>query len=202
MRRELGILRQLVPAACMLGIMFVASAAVIVQHRLFDTPFLLSRTALFFLPLFALFATFLFDVIAGLGAPIKALAVLVSGAAAVLMAGHFAATANVSYTWDWKRDAGTKAMVDDLAARRLIRPLSVVLRHADGPEHVLDGLYTVAPEALRALDDAAVVALHRADRLAPAAVMAASLAQVERLRQLHDATQPRAIASIAITVEE
>lgn len=98
--------------------------------------------------------------------------------------------------------AAAQAMVDDLAARRLIRPLSVVLRHADGPEHVLDGLYTVAPEALRALDDAAVVALHRADRLAPAAVMAASLAQVERLRQLHDATQPHAIASIAITVEE
>ena len=114
--RRLGILRQLVPAACMLAIMFVASAAVIVQHRLFDTPFLLSRTALFYLPLFALFATFLFDVIAGLGAPIRALAVFVSGAAAVLIGAHFVASANVAYTWDWKRDAGTRAMVEDLAA--------------------------------------------------------------------------------------
>ena len=35
--------------------------------------------------------------------------------ASVVAAGHFAATANVSYTWDWKRDAGTKAMIDDLA---------------------------------------------------------------------------------------
>jgi len=98
--------------------------------------------------------------------------------------------------------AAAQALVDDHAARRLVRPLRLVLRHADGAEHALDGLYTVGPEALRTLDDTAVVALHRAGRLAPAAVMAASLAQFERLRQLHDATQPHAIASIVVEVEE
>lgn len=98
--------------------------------------------------------------------------------------------------------AAAQALVDDYAARRLIRPLRLVLRHADGSDHVLDGLYSVGPEALRALDDAAIVALHRADRLSPAAVMAASLAQVERLRQLHDATQPRAIVTIDVALDE
>lgn len=108
-------LRPLVPAACMLGVMLVSSAAVVLQNRLFDTPFLLSRTALFYLPLFALFAAFLFDVIANFGAPARTLAVSVAASTVVLAAGHLAATANVSYTWDWKRDAGTRAMVDDLA---------------------------------------------------------------------------------------
>jgi hypothetical protein len=38
-----------------------------------------------------------------------------SVAIAPLPAGHFTATANTSHTWDWKKDAGTRAMIDDLA---------------------------------------------------------------------------------------
>jgi hypothetical protein len=113
--RRRGLFRELAPAACVLGIACVASAAVIVQNRLFGTPFLLSRTALFYLPLFALFATFVFDVVARLGLAGKAVAVPAAIASATLVAGHFAVTANVAYTWDWKKDASTKAMVDDLA---------------------------------------------------------------------------------------
>lgn len=98
--------------------------------------------------------------------------------------------------------AGAQALVDGYAKQRLIRPLSLLLHHADGHDHAITGLYGLDEEAFAALDDAAVVAMHRADQLAPAAVMTASLAQVERLRQLHNAAGLRPIASFALALAE
>ena len=82
--------------------------------------------------------------------------------------------------------AAAQALVDDWAGHRLIRPLALSLTKGDGTVHDLAGLYTVDEAAMRALPDTDVLALHRADRLAPAAILTASLAQVERLRQLHN----------------
>lgn len=108
--------RQAIAAAgSLLGVLGVAAAAVIGQHWLFDTPFLITRTALFFIPLFVLFATFLLDAMARLGRAGKTAAITIAVVSASLAAAHFAVTANVSYTLDWKHDAGTKAMIDDLA---------------------------------------------------------------------------------------
>jgi hypothetical protein len=104
-----------ISTACLLGVLAVASVAVIGQNRLLDTPFLLSRTALFFIPLFVLFATFLLDALARLGRAGRRLALSAAVVSATLAVVHFAVTANVSYTLDWRHDAGTKAMVDDLA---------------------------------------------------------------------------------------
>lgn len=95
-----------------------------------------------------------------------------------------------------------RALADSYAARALLRPLSVTLTMADGQEHVLDGLYGVAEGALEALPDAEVVAMHRADELAPAAVLTASLSQVERLRQLHNARFPEQIAAIRMAMAD
>ena len=63
--------------------------------------------------------------------------------------------------------AAAQALVDDYATHRLVRPVSLVLRHQDGHEHAVTGLYALDEEALASLDDATVVAMHRADRLAP-----------------------------------
>lgn len=98
--------------------------------------------------------------------------------------------------------AAAQALVDGYAQQRLIRPLSLVLRHADGHEHAIGGLYGLDEDALASLDDATVVAMHRADRLAPAAVIAASHAQVERLRQLHNAAGLRAIEAFTLALAE
>jgi hypothetical protein len=106
--------RAAVPAACLAGILAATSAAVVAQNRVFETPFLLSRTALFYIPLFVLFGVFVWDAMARFGGTSRILATSIALGAAALAVGHFALTANVSYTWDWKRDAGTKAMVQDL----------------------------------------------------------------------------------------
>ncbi|MBB3695391.1 SapC family protein [Sphingomonas sp. BK580] len=88
--------------------------------------------------------------------------------------------------------AAARALAEALARHRLLRPWRLVLRRADAREHALDGLYTIDEEALAALDEGAVMALHRDGTLAAAAVIAASRHQLERLRQLHDAARPDA----------
>lgn len=95
-----------------------------------------------------------------------------------------------------------RTLAEHYAARGLLRPLRVTLAMASGEEQVLDGLYAVAEPLLEALDDAAIVAMHRADELAPAAILTASLAQVERLRQLHNARFANAITEIRLEIAD
>lgn len=80
-----------------------------------------------------------------------------------------------------------RAVIDDYATQRLIRPLNLVLQSDDGQEHVIDGLYTIGTELLMQLSDEEVVRTHRSGALASATLLAASLVQVERLCQLHNA---------------
>jgi hypothetical protein len=98
--------------------------------------------------------------------------------------------------------AQTQAMVDCFAAHRLVRPLTLIFREEEGREQELAGLYTIGLEALRSLNDQAVLDLHRSDWLGAAAIISASLAQIERLRQLHNATSERQLVSYALNVEE
>jgi len=96
--------------------------------------------------------------------------------------------------------AAAQVLVDHYADHRLIRPLSLLLRYDDDHEHAVTGLYGIDEDALASLDDVTVVAMHRADRLAPAAVIAASHAQVERLRQLHNAAASRRITAFTLAL--
>lgn len=87
-------------------------------------------------------------------------------------------------------------LVDDVAAMQrfaaalvradVVRPLDLVLTHSDGHEHQIDGLYSIDPFAAETLADDALLSLHRYKFLAPMHILAASLAQLDRLRQLHD----------------
>jgi hypothetical protein len=88
----------------------------------------------------------------------------------------------------------------------LIRPLQHNLRFDDGNEHQIDGLYSLGTDALAGLVDHAVLELYRSGNLAAAAIMSASLAQIERLRQLHNArlhdSGAKAITSARVSIEE
>lgn len=82
--------------------------------------------------------------------------------------------------------AAMQRFVSALVGADLIRPLGILLTLEDGKEHQIDGLYSISPTAIEALADDAVLALHRRGYLAPLYVVAASLAQLDRLRQLYD----------------
>ncbi|MBJ6122367.1 SapC family protein [Sphingomonas mollis] len=94
--------------------------------------------------------------------------------------------------------AAARTLIARYAAKRLVRPLILSVRKADGRDHDIAGLYTIDEPAMRALPDDEVVALHRADALAPSTILSASLAQIERLRQLHNARFEPAISSCSI----
>lgn len=105
----------IVRPACVLVVLALASIAVIAQHAFLGTPYLLSRTALFYIPSLVLFAIVVGDALARWGRSLNWLVTAVAIAAVAVSTHHFARTANLSYTWDWKKDADTKAMVADLA---------------------------------------------------------------------------------------
>jgi hypothetical protein len=109
-----GTARPLVPAVCTLAIILMVAGVEVIARVLFDTPYLLDRTALFLVPLFVLFTSFLLDHIAGFGRAGRSIAATVVAAAAVFSVQHFAATANVSSTRDWPTDASTKVMLADV----------------------------------------------------------------------------------------
>ena len=107
-------LASVVPALSLLMIMVIASGASLVERSLFQTPYPLGRTALFYIPLYVLFVTFSCETIADLGragriAAASILAVMVSCSLY-----HFTTSANVTFALDWWRDSGTKAMMEDL----------------------------------------------------------------------------------------
>lgn len=98
--------------------------------------------------------------------------------------------------------ADAQRMADDFARRKLIRPVQLVLQLADGREHQIDGLYSLGTTALATLPDDAVVELYRAGNLAAASIISASLSQIERLRQLHNASSATSITNARVTLEE
>jgi len=98
--------------------------------------------------------------------------------------------------------ADAQRMVDGFAQRKLIRPLQLVLQLSDRREHQIDGLYGLGTAALATLAADSVVELYRTGDLAAAAIMNASLAQIERLRQLHNASGTTPITSARVTIEE
>jgi hypothetical protein len=110
-RKTLG---SMLAGVCLLAIMVIASVAVVVERFLFETPYLLGRTALFFIPLYVLFLTFLCGAIAEFGRAGRMFATSVLMLALSFSMYHVFTTANVKYTLDWWRDSGTKAMMEDL----------------------------------------------------------------------------------------
>ncbi|KQU61637.1 hypothetical protein ASG67_00070 [Sphingomonas sp. Leaf339] len=94
--------------------------------------------------------------------------------------------------------AAARTLIALYATKRLIRLLTLSVRKADGGDHDIAGLYTIDAAALRSLPDNEILALHRADALAPSTILSASLAQIERLRQLHNARFEAAISSYTI----
>ena len=104
----------ILPATTVVTILAVTSLSLVAQHLLFHTVYLVGRTALFYIPLYALFATLLCEAIAASGRIGRALATMLLAAALVLAGYHFTSTANMKYVFDWRDDASTRMMMEDL----------------------------------------------------------------------------------------
>lgn len=98
--------------------------------------------------------------------------------------------------------AAAQSLAQTLAAHRLVRPLKIILARADGQENQIDGLYTISETALDELGDDAALTLHRQGALRTAAVMLASLNQLERVRQLHDYASEHPLAGFTYAISD
>lgn len=79
------------------------------------------------------------------------------------------------------------AFVRALVTARLVRPMTLSLMFEDRHRQDIEGAYVIDPIALETLPDDVLLAMHRSGHLAAAYALVHSLAQVNRLQQLHNA---------------
>ena len=101
-------------ATRMLALIVIVSASLVVQHWLLGTVYLIGRTALLFIPLYLLFLILSSESLIARGRLARVAGTFILSAAVALCAWHFARTANLQYTLDWRDDAATKTMMEDL----------------------------------------------------------------------------------------
>ena len=108
--------RHLPPHAAAFVLLAVPGFATVAQHALLGSRFLIDRTALFFVPLFAIWLALAADALAR---DPRYRAGVTAGAAVIAIAAwvNLASAANLSSTLDWRYDASTKQVVGDLSAR-------------------------------------------------------------------------------------
>jgi len=102
------------PGLFLLAVLFLASASTLAQRALFNTAYLFGRTGLFFIPLFVLFLIFVFDGLSRLKRSPKIVSLAFLGIVTALALGHFCLTANTAKMFEWKADADTKSLLEDM----------------------------------------------------------------------------------------
>lgn len=112
LRRGQGI--NVLPGLTLLSLLAMTWALTAIEHVIFHEPYLLGRTGLFCLPIFALFLIFFVRHLSQSGSragPVAVAALLVLACASV---GHFIRCLNTSVTEEWRMDADVKRMLRDL----------------------------------------------------------------------------------------
>jgi len=107
-------LAEILPGLSIFVLILLACLLVIAQHLLLQTPYLIGRTALLFIPLYVLFLVFLLASLARLNPILNKLAMAVLALLVVFSIYHFSQTANVATTHEFRNDADTKTMLYDL----------------------------------------------------------------------------------------
>jgi hypothetical protein len=89
-----------------------------VQKAVLATPYLQGRTALFFIPLFALLLIFLFDDLSRMKRGLAILSISLLILVTFLSGWHFVQRANTAMTVEWRYDADKKSLLKDLKAAK------------------------------------------------------------------------------------
>jgi hypothetical protein len=101
-------------AFSLLAVMVIIAILVIAQRTVFENPYIMGRTAIFFIPLYSLFLLFLLRDLGRLGGVGRPAASVLLTAIVALSVCHGIRSANVTHTMDWGYDADTKRMVSDV----------------------------------------------------------------------------------------
>jgi hypothetical protein len=124
----------------MLALLAIVCVSLVAQRWLLGTVYLVGRTALLFIPLYLLFLIFFCQSLTARGRIGRLAGTSILLAATALSGWHFARTANLQYTLDWRDDAATKRMMADLER--------VVAREHPGATAVLGVEWNYSPVAV------------------------------------------------------
>jgi SapC len=113
-------------------------------------------------------------------------------------------TVQIADAMQWLRQdfAAMQELVHALTELSLVRPLAILLRMADATELEIQGLYSISDQALESLPDRDILMLHRRGFLRSTSVLMASLSQLNRLQQLHNAQSSPRVVDIAMKLRE
>ena len=109
---------QALPGLSVFAVLVIASLSTIVQKAVLATPYLQGRTALFFIPLFALLLIFLFDYLSRRKRGLAILSISLLILITFLSGWHFVQRANTAMTVEWRYDADNKSLLKDLKAAK------------------------------------------------------------------------------------
>jgi uncharacterized membrane protein len=98
----------------LLALLLVIVSTTLIEHVLVHTKFLEERFALFIVPLFVLVVVYFFSHLTSLSKILRMPAMVVIAVLSLGMSYHAYRSMNSTYTYNWKYDAGTKAMLADL----------------------------------------------------------------------------------------
>ena len=110
------------PGVSLMALLGMISSAIVIERLVLHTPYPLGRTALFFIPLYVLLATFCCDALSEWGRFARVAVACVVAPFLVAAVYHFWNTANVTYTLDWPSDADTKTMMEDVERLAAVAP--------------------------------------------------------------------------------
>jgi hypothetical protein len=99
------------PLVALLGILAISSVSTILQNILLATPYLLGRTAVFFIPLFLLLLIFLIPILRLRRAGLRVMAMTLLLIVTALSVYHFYRTARTDRAVEWLTDAETKSLL-------------------------------------------------------------------------------------------
>jgi hypothetical protein len=109
-------------APALLAVMTVIMIQVIAERVVLRSPYIMGRTAIFLVPLYALFFLFFLRDLGRLKRGGRPAASVLLAAIVALSVYHGMRSANMTHTTDWRYDADTKQMVSDIIALRAKDP--------------------------------------------------------------------------------
>ena len=97
------------------SIISLTTLSIIFQNILFGTPFVMGRTAIYFIPLFTIFVFILWkSIINNETLKFRIIPHVALTVCGVMILSHYVSCVNLSHTFDWKYDAAAKAAIHDI----------------------------------------------------------------------------------------
>lgn len=98
----------------------------------------------------------------------------------------------------YENEKRTENLINELAENDLLQELELNVSFASGEKKKLTGIFTVNEEKLKALSDDKILDFHKRGLFVPIYSMLSSLAQLNRLVQLRNASEAANISSIQV----